>query len=116
MFGWARSGRASWAKGDPERLKRAQEFQDSVDEVFSFRGNRRAAEDSPGAARISSTIARERVSWPALPNRRSSGSSQPRVIALQIQSDGAYRLFWAGTLIVSAQGRELFILDKIKRY
>ena len=32
-------------EGDPERLARAQAFQETVDEVFNFRGGRRAAED-----------------------------------------------------------------------
>jgi uncharacterized ferritin-like protein (DUF455 family) len=32
-------------EGDPERLKKAQAFQDMVDEVFNFRGGRRAQED-----------------------------------------------------------------------
>jgi uncharacterized ferritin-like protein (DUF455 family) len=32
-------------EGDPERLKRAQEFQDSIDDMFNFRGGRRAKED-----------------------------------------------------------------------
>jgi hypothetical protein len=31
--------------GDSERLKRAQAFQDSVDEDLHFRGRRRASED-----------------------------------------------------------------------
>src|ERR1700694_2743607 len=32
-------------EGDPERLAKAQAFQDMVDEVFNFRGGRRAQED-----------------------------------------------------------------------
>ena len=32
-------------EGDPERLQRALAFQEMVDEVFNFRGGRRAAED-----------------------------------------------------------------------
>ena len=32
-------------EGDPERLARALAFQEMVDEVFNFRGGRRAAED-----------------------------------------------------------------------
>ena len=46
-------------EGDPERLKRAQEFQDSIDEVFSFRGNRRAPEDIKDGNDNILTIARE---------------------------------------------------------
>src|SRR6266478_850751 len=34
-------------EGDPERLKRAQEFQDSIDEVFSFDGFRTSKEEAP---------------------------------------------------------------------
>ncbi|MGH7932181.1 MAG: DUF455 family protein [Candidatus Binataceae bacterium] len=45
-------------EGDPDRLKRAQEFQDNIDEVFSFRGARRAVEDANGNEN-SITIARE---------------------------------------------------------
>lgn len=44
-------------EGDPERLKRAQEFQESIDDVFSFRGSRRAREDVPAGNNII-TIAR----------------------------------------------------------
>jgi uncharacterized ferritin-like protein (DUF455 family) len=32
-------------EGDPERLQRAQSFQDMIDDVFNFRGGRRARED-----------------------------------------------------------------------
>jgi hypothetical protein len=32
-------------EGDPERLAKAQAFQDMVDEVFNFRGGRLAQED-----------------------------------------------------------------------
>ena len=46
-------------EGDPERLKRAQEFQDSVDEVFNFRGGRRAREDITNDTGTLLTIARE---------------------------------------------------------
>ncbi|HKV53325.1 MAG TPA: hypothetical protein VJN94_01670, partial [Candidatus Binataceae bacterium] len=46
-------------EGDPERLRRAQEFQDNIDEVFSFRGARRALEDVPGGNDSIITIARE---------------------------------------------------------
>jgi uncharacterized ferritin-like protein (DUF455 family) len=46
-------------EGDPERLKRALEFQQSVDDVFSFRGARRAVEDVPGDHENVITIARE---------------------------------------------------------
>jgi uncharacterized ferritin-like protein (DUF455 family) len=46
-------------EGDPDRLKRAQAFQEMVDEVFNFRGGRRAQEDIglDDGARL--TIARE---------------------------------------------------------
>src|SRR5713101_7388762 len=46
-------------EGDPERLKRAQEFQENIDEVFSFRGNRRAPEDIKDGNDNILTIARE---------------------------------------------------------
>ena len=46
-------------EGDPERLKRAQEFQESIDEVFSFRGTRRAIEDVRDGNENIITIARE---------------------------------------------------------
>src|ERR1700720_4972034 len=32
-------------QGDPERLQRAQQFQDNIDALFNFRGGRRAQED-----------------------------------------------------------------------
>jgi uncharacterized ferritin-like protein (DUF455 family) len=46
-------------EGDPERLKRAQEFQENIDEVFSFRGTRRALEDLREGNDSIITIARE---------------------------------------------------------
>jgi len=46
-------------EGDPERLKRAQEFQESIDEVFSFRGTRLAIEDVRDGDDNVITIARE---------------------------------------------------------
>jgi uncharacterized ferritin-like protein (DUF455 family) len=46
-------------EGDPDRLKRAQEFQDSIDEIFSFRGNRRALEDVGDNNENIVTIARQ---------------------------------------------------------
>src|ERR1700685_4331137 len=46
-------------EGDPERLRRAQEFQDTIDEVFSFRGTRRAIEDVRDSNENIVTIARE---------------------------------------------------------
>ncbi|MGH8013540.1 MAG: DUF455 family protein [Candidatus Binataceae bacterium] len=44
-------------EGDPERLRKAQEFQDNLDDIFSFRGARRAVEDAGNDNAI--TIARE---------------------------------------------------------
>ncbi len=46
-------------EGDPERLQRAQAFQDGIDEVFNFRGGRRAAEDVQVDDGTMLTIARE---------------------------------------------------------
>ncbi|HJU29108.1 MAG TPA: hypothetical protein VJ718_08055, partial [Candidatus Binataceae bacterium] len=46
-------------EGDPERLRKAQEFQDNIDEVFSFRGTRRAIEDVRDGNDNIITIARE---------------------------------------------------------
>jgi len=46
-------------EGDPERLRRAQEFQESVDKVFNFRGGRLAAEDVRNDDGMLLTIARE---------------------------------------------------------
>jgi uncharacterized ferritin-like protein (DUF455 family) len=46
-------------EGDPERLRRAQDFQENIDEVFSFRGTRRALEDVRGGDENIITIARE---------------------------------------------------------
>ena len=46
-------------EGDPERLARAQAFQDTVDEVFNFRGGRRAVEDIAKDDGMMLTIARE---------------------------------------------------------
>lgn len=46
-------------EGDPERLKRAQEFQNSIDETFNFRGGRRAREDVRDDDGTLVTIARE---------------------------------------------------------
>ena len=46
-------------EGDPDRLKRAQEFQESIDEVFSFRGTRLAIEDVRDGDDNVITIARE---------------------------------------------------------
>ncbi len=46
-------------EGDPERLARAQAFQDTVDEVFNFRGGRRAVEDLQKDDGMMLTIARE---------------------------------------------------------
>lgn len=45
-------------EGDPERLRRAQEFQDSVDDLFNARGARKALEDT-AANPQTITIARE---------------------------------------------------------
>ena len=45
-------------EGDPERLRRAQEFQDSVDDLFNARGARKAIDDV-GAKSQTITIARE---------------------------------------------------------
>lgn len=46
-------------EGDPDRLARAQAFQDTVDEVFNFRGGRRVAEDLKVDDGMTLTIARE---------------------------------------------------------
>ena len=46
-------------EGDPDRLARAQAFQDMVDEVFNFRGGRRAGEDIAVDDGLILTIARE---------------------------------------------------------
>jgi uncharacterized ferritin-like protein (DUF455 family) len=46
-------------EGDAERFQRAQAFQDSIDEVFNFRGGRRAREDVSTDAGPFITIARE---------------------------------------------------------
>jgi hypothetical protein len=46
-------------EGDPGRLKKAQEFQENIDEVFSFRGTRRAIEDVRDGNDHIITIARE---------------------------------------------------------
>ena len=46
-------------EGDPERLQRAQEFQENIDELFSFRGTRRAIEDVRDGNDHIITIARE---------------------------------------------------------
>ena len=46
-------------EGDPERLARAQAFQEMVDEVFNFRGGRRLAEDLQKDDGMTLTIARE---------------------------------------------------------
>jgi len=46
-------------EGDPERRQRAQEFQENIDEVFSFRGTRRAIEDVRDGNDHIITIARE---------------------------------------------------------
>ena len=46
-------------EGDPERLARAQAFQETVDEVFNFRGGRRASEDIKVDDGMMLTIARE---------------------------------------------------------
>src|SRR5258708_32607235 len=45
-------------EGDPERLRRAQEFQDSVDDLFNARGARKAIDDV-GTNSRTITIARE---------------------------------------------------------
>src|SRR6202163_3984484 len=45
-------------EGDPERLRRAQEFQDSVDDLFNARGARKAIDDVGDNSRTI-TIARE---------------------------------------------------------
>jgi rubrerythrin len=34
-------------EGDPERLKRAQEFQENIDNLFNFQGGRTTQETSP---------------------------------------------------------------------
>ncbi|HVN28457.1 MAG TPA: DUF455 family protein, partial [Candidatus Binataceae bacterium] len=46
-------------EGDPERLSRALAFQEMVDEVFNFRGGRRAAEDVAVDDGMLLTIAKE---------------------------------------------------------
>src|ERR1700726_986741 len=46
-------------EGDPERLQRALAFQDMVDEMFNFRGGRRAAEDVAKDDGMLLTIAKE---------------------------------------------------------
>src|SRR6202035_3805316 len=46
-------------EGDPERLARALAFQEMVDEVFNFRGGRRAAEDLAKDDGMLLTIAKE---------------------------------------------------------
>ena len=46
-------------EGDPERLKRALEFQDRIDDMFNFGGGRRAREDVKSDAGPFITIARE---------------------------------------------------------
>src|SRR5260370_32466638 len=46
-------------EGDPERLKRALAFQEMVDEVFNFRGGRRASEDLAEDNGVFLTIAKE---------------------------------------------------------
>src|SRR5580658_6854689 len=46
-------------EGDPERLNRALAFQEMVDEVFNFRGGRRASEDLQNDDGMMLTIARE---------------------------------------------------------
>ena len=46
-------------EGDPERLARAQAFQETVDEVFNFRGGRRLASDLQNDDGMTLTIARE---------------------------------------------------------
>ena len=46
-------------EGDPDRLARAQAFQETVDEVFNFRGGRRLAEDLKVDDGMTLTIARE---------------------------------------------------------
>jgi uncharacterized ferritin-like protein (DUF455 family) len=46
-------------EGDPERLQRALAFQEMVDEVFNFRGGRRAAEDLKNDDGMLLTIAKE---------------------------------------------------------
>jgi uncharacterized ferritin-like protein (DUF455 family) len=46
-------------EGDPERLARALAFQETVDEVFNFRGGRRAREDIANDDGMMLTIARE---------------------------------------------------------
>ena len=46
-------------EGDPERLQRALAFQEMVDEVFNFRGGRRAAEDLKVDDGMLLTIAKE---------------------------------------------------------
>src|SRR6516225_4662688 len=46
-------------EGDPERLARAQAFQETVDEVFNFRGGRRLSDDLQKDDGMTLTIARE---------------------------------------------------------
>src|SRR6202451_1106170 len=46
-------------EGDPERLNRALAFQEMVDEVFNFRGGRRASEDLKVDDGMLLTIAKE---------------------------------------------------------
>ncbi|MGH7914144.1 MAG: hypothetical protein ACREPW_05780 [Candidatus Binataceae bacterium] len=45
-------------EGDPARLQRAQQFQDSVDDLFNARGARKAIDDVENSAQTI-TIARE---------------------------------------------------------
>jgi hypothetical protein len=54
-------------EGDPERFKRAQAFQDSIDDAFNFRGGRRALEDLK-PARLLSGQKSETPDGPKLPD------------------------------------------------
>ena len=61
-------------QGDPERRRRAIEFQDSIDERFNLGGPARTATTTWCRSRSPRT----RGGWPASPTRRSSGSSRAR--------------------------------------
>ncbi len=60
-------------EGDPERLAKAQAFQDMVDEVFNFRGGRLAQEDIKNDDGKSSRSRKKRACWPDSPKKKSSG-------------------------------------------
>ena len=54
-------------EGDPERLKKAQAFQDNIDDIFNFRGGRRDLEDLK-PARLVSGQKSEAADGPKLPH------------------------------------------------